>query len=228
MYSYIANKDSPQTQGVLSEIQQVVRKIFVGNFNQTGTLAMRPLVRAKGGVTIFIEYDLGMGQLLAPIYRLLLDMALKEALSRHASEGNVWLVVDEFRLIPHLSHIDNAVNFGRSFGVKLIGAVQNVEQVYHAYGEFLGRSILSGFSTTLAFRLTDSPSRRYVKDLFGQNRKKEAYTSDIDERGVVESVHDASVVEDWDIARLGLSEAIVGLPGEEPFVFTFGKYSGPS
>ena len=42
-------------------------------------------------------------------------------------------------------------------------------------------------------------------------------------RGIVENVRDANVVEDWDISHLGIGQAIVGLPGAEPFVFRFTK-----
>ena len=42
-------------------------------------------------------------------------------------------------------------------------------------------------------------------------------------RGIVENVRDANVVEDWDITRLGIGQAIIGLPGKEPFLFPFKK-----
>ena len=101
--SYIADDRSPQTQGVISELQQLVREIFVGNFRKSGTISIRQAIRGKGGKAIFVEYDLGYGGMLTPIYRLLLDMAIKEALSRKKSEGNVWFIVDEFRLIPNFN-----------------------------------------------------------------------------------------------------------------------------
>jgi len=155
MTSYIADDRSPQTQGVISELQQLVREVFVGNFRKAGNLSIRQAVRNKGGKVIFIEYDLGIGSMLTPIYRLLLDMALKEALGRKKSEGNVWFIIDEFRLIPNLQHVDDGLNFGRSLGAKFVIGVQNIEQVFHAYGESLARSILSGFSTTIAFKVND-------------------------------------------------------------------------
>jgi len=43
-------------------------------------------------------------------------------------------------------------------------------------------------------------------------------------KGVTEQVRDANVVEDWDITQLDIGEAIVGLPGKEPFIFRFSKY----
>ena len=224
MVSYIAEDKSPQTQGVISELQQLIREIFVGNFRKAGTLSLRGAIRKKGGRIIFIEYDLGIGGMLTPIYRLMLDMAIKEALGRKKSEGNVWFIVDEFRLIPHLQHVDDGVNFGRSLGAKFIIGVQNVEQVFHAYGEALARSILSGFLTTVAFRVNDTATRNYIQQLFGRNRKREVYMATVQARGVIEQVRDANVVEDWDISNLPVGRAILGLPGSEPFYFQFKKF----
>jgi len=224
MISYIADDRSPQTQGVISELQQLVREIFVGNFRKAGTLSVRQSVRSKGGKIIFIEYDLGIGGMLTPIYRLLLDMALKEALGRKKSEGNVWFIIDEFRLIPNLQHVDDGVNFGRSLGAKFIIGLQNVEQVFHAYSESLARSILSGFSTIIAFKVNDITTRDYIQQLFGKNRKKEIYMASVQSRGIVEQVREANVVEDWDISNLSLGCAIIGIPGYEPFRFQFKKF----
>lgn len=222
--SYIADDRSPQTQGVFSELQQMVREIFVGNFRRAGTLSMRDAIRTKGGKAIFIEYDLGIGGMLTPIYRLLLDLAIKEALCRTKSEGNVWFVIDEFRLVPNLQHVDDGINFGRSLGAKFIIGVQNVEQMFHSYGESLARSILSGFMTTVAFRVNDAATREFVKGVFGKNRKKEGYMAQVAGKGLVEEIRDANVVEDWDIANLPVGAAIVGIPGQEPFLFQFAQY----
>lgn len=224
MVSYISDDRSPQTQGVISELQQMVREIFVGNFRKAGSLSMREAVRNKGGRVIFIEYDLGMGNVLTPIYRLLVDLAIKEALCRSKSEGNVWFIIDEFRLVPNLQHVDDGVNFGRSLGAKFVIGVQNVEQVFYAYGQALARSILSGFLTTVAFRVNDPATRSFVQQLFGKNRVYEASASMQSGKGLMEQVRDANVVEDWDVLRLPVGRAIVSLPGFEPFLFQFDRY----
>lgn len=224
MVSYIADDRSPQTQGVLSELQQMVREILIGNFRKPGTISVRNAIRSKGGHCIFIEYDLGIGNLLTPIYRLLLDLAIKESLCREKSEGNVWFVIDEFRLLPNLEHVDSGVNFGRSLGAKFIIGAQSIEQIFHGYGESLARSILSGFMTTVAFRVNDATTREFVKGLFGKNRKKEAYMAAVQTRGITENVRDANVVEDWDVSNLKTGQGIVGLPGEMPFIFKFDQF----
>lgn len=223
MVSYIFDDRSPQTQGVISELQQMSREIFVGNFKKAGNLSMRQLVRSKGGKIIFIEYDIGIGGMLSPVYSLLFDLAIKEALCRKKSEGNVYFITDEFSLIPNLQHIDDAVNFGRSLGVKFMIGIQNVEQIFEHYGQNRAKSLLSGFLTSVIFRLNDPSSKQFVQDLYGKNRKKEVYMASVQGRGIVENVRDAFVVEDWDISNLKLGQAIIGFPGQAPFLFQFKK-----
>lgn len=116
--SYIEG-DSAQSQGVLAEMFSVVRDVFMGVFCEKGKFSMRNFVRQKGGRTLFIEYDLSIGSVLTPVYKMLFDLALKEALGRTKSQGNVYFICDEFKLLPNLQHIDDGVNFGRSLGVKV-------------------------------------------------------------------------------------------------------------
>ena len=220
MISYIEN-DSAQTQGVLAELQQVVRQVFVGNFNKHGTLGLRTLTKNKGGRFVFIEYDLSLGSMLSPIYSLMFDIAIKEAIGRDRTKGNVFFITDEFRLLPHLVHIDDAVNFGRSLGVKFLIGIQNVEQIYESYGEERARSIMSGFLSTFAFRVTDYRSRKHIQDSFGVNRKKDSYSNIVATKGLIEETREGHVVEDWDISNLDTGEAIIGLPKTEPFFFRF-------
>ena len=224
MESYIADPKSGQTLGVVAELQQMVREIFIGNFAKKGSLSMRRLIREKGAKVIFVEYDLGIGGMLTPIYKLLMDLAIKEALCRKTNEGNVYFMIDEFRLLPHLEHVDDGVNFGRSLGAKFFLGVQNIEQVFHAYGSDLARSILSGFSTLIAFRVADGTTRDYIKEIFGKNLSVTVYESGVSARGIQESMRETHVVEDWDIGGLKLGEAIVGYANNPPFRFKFKKY----
>lgn len=221
MTSYISSDESAQTQGVLSEMQQIIRDIFVGNFAKKGTLGLRDLVRQKGGRKIFIEYDLSFGELLTPIYSLMFDMAIKEALGRGRSEGNVYFITDEFRLLPNLEHVDDAVNFGRSLGIRFMIGIQNVEQIYDNYGMQRAHSIMSGFLTSLNFRVNDPRSREYIKEQFGKNRKIEVYSTNVQSKGMIEERRDGYVVEDWDLTNLKIGQAIIGFPEYEPFVFQF-------
>ena len=171
-----------------------------------------------------MEYDLSIGATLAPIYKLIIDMAIKQALCRKENEGNVYFILDEFRLLPHLMHIDNGVNFGRSLGAKFVVGVQNVDQVSAAYGEGTAASLLSGFATNISFRVNDKNSREFIRGLYGENIKLLTYSSAVQSRGISEQIREASVVEDNDITSLGVGEAIVGIMNNPPFKFRFRRY----
>lgn len=105
--SYIGSKSGSQAQGVLSEMYSVVRDVFTGVFADAGDFSMRKFIRQKQGRTAFIEYDLAIGDVLSPIYTLLFDLALKEALGRTATQGNVYLIADELKLLPNLRHLED-------------------------------------------------------------------------------------------------------------------------
>ena len=226
MSAYIEDEKSGQTLGVISELQQMVREIFVGNFAARGNLSMRQLIRNKGGKVIFIEYDLGIGSLLTPVYRLLIDLAIKEALCRKENEGNVYFFIDEFRLLPHLMHIDDGVNFGRSLGAKFFFGVQNIDQISAAYGENEAGSILSAFGTVFCFRVGDAASREFIKQLYGKNLKLNTYMSAVSSRGIVEQLTEGNVIEDSDVTDLPTGWALVKTPGCMPFRLYFPLYRG--
>jgi len=216
--SYISGDDS-QSKGVLSEMYSIIREIFIGVFAGRGAFSMREFVRRKGNKTLFIEYDLSIGSMLTPVYRLMFDLALKEALGRNKPQGNVYLICDEFKLLPHLRHIDDGVNFGRSLGVKVFAGVQSIEQLYEIYGQSRGRNIAAGFSSVYAFRSNDAATRDFVSGLFGKNIVLEKYQR-MDNQ-IVEEKRNGQTVEDWDLNSLKIGEAIVGLPFSQPFRFYF-------
>ena len=219
--SYISDDDSPQTQGVISEFFQAVREYFVGNFNQSGDLSIRKIVREKGGAVVFVEYDISMLNALGPIYSLIIDMAIKEAIGRTRTEGNVWLFLDEFRLLPSLNHIDAAINFGRSLGVKVIIGLQNINQVFKSYGAEVAKSLLSGCSTIFTFRVTDADTRDFIQRLSGKQRRIEVYGAQGLIKDPMEHVAEVNVIEDWRLQSLEVGKSIVTVPSQPPFYFQF-------
>ena len=222
--SYIGDGKSDQSLGVLAELQNAMRQILMGTFAEDGRFSVREFVRAKGAKTLFVEYDMSIGDTLTPIYRLLFDLALKEAMGRNKPEGNVYFICDEFKLLPNLQHIEDGVNFGRSLGVKIIAGIQSIEQLYEIYGESKGRNIAAGFSSVFAFKANDTTTREFVSDLYGKNIVLEQYRSS--NNTLIEEKRDGKTVEDWDMNNLKVGQAIVGLPFEKPFKFQFDLYRG--
>ena len=220
-YIYNGGDGSEQTQGVYSELRNVANELFIGNFRKSGDFSVREFVRNKGGRILFVEYDLSIGKVLTPIYKVLIDLAIKEALSRNKSEGNVYFVIDEFNLLPNLYHIDNGVNFGRSLGAKFIVAMQNVNQIVGGYGYEKAHSILSAFGTSVSFRVTDKETKEFIQNHYGINRKRLVFKGTSYSAGNKEQIICSNVVEDWDILGLKCGEAIVSISDYDPSPIKF-------
>ena len=214
------------SKSVLAFLQQTLNKSFSGAFRAAGEFSVRQFVRAKRARALFIEYDIARGSRLSPIYRILMDLAIKEALGlgRQRAPGSVFFVLDEFALLPELAHIAEGINFGRGLGLKFLAGTQNVSQVLHAYPGGTGETILSGFGTVFAFRLMDGLSRQLVRDRFGTNRKQIRTFDAVRTQGVHQLVVEGNVIEDWMLSGLRRGECIVALPEGPPFGFQFRSF----
>jgi len=218
---YIAKEGSNSATATMAFMQQVIQESFRSSFGRPGTFSIRQFLRGKGGKALFLEYDVASGSMLAPIFKTMIDVAMKESMSRTRSTGRVFFILDEFALLPELTHMANGLNFGRSLGLRFIVGAQNIKQVQEMYGEQIAASILSAFGTVFAFRLYDGGSREFVRDRFGRNRKISRFESTIRTNGMNELAADGYVVEDWDLSSLPVGTCIAALPDHAPVKFTF-------
>jgi hypothetical protein len=83
-------------EDILSFLQQTLTASLAGVFATAGGFSVRDFVRRRGGRALFIEYDIAIGSRLLPVYKVLIDMAIKEALSQglRRRPGNVYFVMD--------------------------------------------------------------------------------------------------------------------------------------
>lgn len=225
--SYLGDpgKMTAQALGILAYLNSMISDLFVGIFAEnraTGQFSMRKLVHEGKKKVIFLEYDLSVGEVLDPMYSLLIDLALKEAMTRQEDgKPHLYLVVDEFKLLPDLQHIENALNYGRSKGIRVFAGIQSVSQVYEVYGEDKGKSILSGFMNCFAFKTIDRESREYISERFGKNYSNITYSSGTNYYSVQ---REGYAVEDWNIVNLGIGDAYIDILGYPPFRFHFSEY----
>lgn len=224
LVSYFGDGSTAQGLGVLAELKSMVYDCFQGTFAHAPAagdpgFSVRRFVRNKGGHALFVEYDLTRGHVLQPMYRLLLDLALKESMGIQV-HGKTSLLLDELRLLPKLDHLDDALNFGRSKGVRVVAGLQSVEQMIAAYGEEQGKVVLGGFGSLVAMRVSDPYTCDYVCDRFGPNVVAYRYA---DWNGIpADRQRDGHVVEPWLIRSLAVGEAVVGLATQDcPFLFCF-------
>lgn len=210
---------STQGIGVVAEINSMVNDLFWGPFgehNKNGSIGIRELIRKKNKKVIFIEYDLSIGELITPMYRIIFDLALKQALGGRNTRGNTYFIIDEASLLPNLLHLQDALNFGRSLGVKVIAGLQSISQWNCTYGKEKGNVIAAGFMNAICFQTMDLESRKFISARFGSNYQNLSYIVDgtlINER------RNGNVVEDWDVMGLDPGEAFVNLIDSKPIMF---------
>ena len=182
---------------------------------------MRDFVRRKSGRALFIEYDIAVGS------RAAADLpgapghghqgGAEPGPPRPGRTGSVFFVMDEFALLPQLTHISDGINFGRSLGLKFLVGTQNVNQVRHAYGGEAGASILSGFGTVFAFRLMDDSQPAAGAGTVRAQPQADQHLRRRAVAGMQQVVVDGNVIEDWHLSGLGQGQCLVSLP-ERPAV----------
>ena len=219
---FVGTGQSDQALGVFAELQAVTGRLFVKCFGKDGRFSIRNGSRARGGRTLFVEYDPSAGQSLQPMYRVLVDLFLKEALSPVTPKGHIYVICDELKMLPHLNHLEDALNFGRSLGISVIAGIQSMEQLYEVYGEHGGKNIASGFQTSFCFRTNNEATRSYIKSIHGESLCALRYLDHSNKP--LEELRSGSAVEDWDFTGLRPGEAIVGLPGQPPFKFYIERF----
>ena len=231
LVNYLGDAKNTQGLGVLGELKSMLNDYFVGIFEKESDnpFSIKNFVRERDRRAIFIEYDLSKGQVFEPIYRLLFDLALKEAMSVEEtdienSSGNVYLIADEFRMIPKLQHISDGLNFGRSKGVKIIAGIQSITQLEDIYGGPASKVMLAGFSSLIVFKCSDPASREYISERLGKNIVATDYVNIYDQTNTY--VHEGYVAEDWVQNKLlnQKGNAVVSFADYDPFCVHFKKY----
>lgn len=221
---YISGKGN-QTQGVNSYVGSMLKKMFVGPFAQADPareFSMRDIVCGGKKKVVFIEYDLRKGRLLAPMYAILIDRALANALGgRQQVKTNKYFLLDELLVMPKIQHLPDSLNFGRSLGVRVMCGLQNTCGLEEQYSEAGAKNILSSFQNMVAFKSNDYDTRQFVINRLGENYQNFSLSAQQANLNIQRAGH---TVEDWNLLKLKNGEAVVSLTGEDPFLFTMPLY----
>lgn len=229
--TYLGSGNNTQSLGVLAELRMMMNRCFQGIFALAPSagrtvFSIMKLLRTMRRGNILIEYDIQRGASLTSVYSLLLDLAMKEALSpkrSHMRSSNLFFLLDELKLLPDLAHLEDALNYGRSNRVSVIAGLQDIHQLTASYGD-KSKVILSSFGSLIAMKLNDYDSRAFVSDICGRNLLLERMMGK--DYLPIEQQRIGNVVEDWDLLALTTGQAIIKLPSQStPFKFRFSKFS---
>ena len=217
--------------GIKMEMRTVLMEIFVKGSNfctSDSRFSIRDFVRNGHGHKLFIEYSFNERESSASIIRLLLDLAMKEALSRPCvKKGDMTrtnFIFDEYAFLSSgLQYLDALKEIGRSKGCRLYGGFQNYNQLMkmHDGRADLAAEELAGFSNVVAFNLHDKAT---IENLVGRAGTEECEITHIDALcNVLTEVQRVPIVNDDDLTSLGRGEVIVFPNTGRPFFFKLAK-----
>ena len=183
-----------QRGGIWTNVQRHVTDVFKRDFARSPTeekpeVSIREYMQNPQGKALVLDYPYREGDATTPIFRLLIDLAAREALVDR--ERGSYFVLDEVAQIPNLNRFDELVNVGAGRNIQVFVTLQSVAQLRAGYGEQEASAILSGLTSTILLRCDDPKSVEYVQAKIG--REKKEYTAHVEKanlpRGRKKTMH---------------------------------------
>lgn len=217
--------------GIKMEMRTVLMEIFImgSNFCSDGSrFSIRDFVRNGNGHKLFIEYSFNERESSSSIIRLLIDLAMKEALSRPCvaedDPTRINFIFDEYPFLSSgVKYLDALKEVGRSKNCRLYAGLQGYNQLskMHEGRVDLAAEELAGFSNVVAFKLHDKET---IENLVGRAGIEECEITHIDALcNVVTEWQRVPVVSEERLTSLDRGEAIIFPNSGRPFFFKLAK-----
>ncbi|SFS09974.1 Type IV secretion-system coupling protein DNA-binding domain-containing protein [Halomicrobium zhouii] len=150
---------------VYSTLHEHVRDVFVGDFAAHGEFSIREYLDDPAGVLV-VDSSTGDLETCGPMFRLLLDWAIKRAM---ASSTPANFILDEVDRLPQLQQLPELAARGRAEGARALVGVQTVGQLKHRYGG-ASSGVLGNCPQGVYFAPGDSETTEYILDEIGDHR----------------------------------------------------------
>ena len=180
--SHLDPESSKQASGVYASVQRQINDVFIGDFadepenNAESGFSVREYMHNPGGKALVLDYPYREGASTTPIFRLLIDLAAREALD----DGNrgSYFVLDEVAQIPHLDRLGELVNVGAGRSIQVFVTLQSVAQLRDNYGTEGASAILSGLTSAILLRSGDPASTDFIRFAIGEEFNE--YTGNVE------------------------------------------------
>jgi len=187
--SHLDPESSKQASGVYASVQRQINDVFLGDFAAEGGFSIREYMHDPQGKALVLDYPYREGESTTPIFRLLIDLAAREALDD--GDRGAYFVLDEVAQIPHLSRLDELVNVGAGRNIQVFITLQSVAQLRASYGTEEASALLSGLTSAMILRCGDPASVDFARFAIGQEFKD--YTAHVEKaelpRGRKKTMH---------------------------------------
>jgi len=160
-------KGSKVASDVLSTMRQYTNCFFYTRHLSSQFSLKRWLESEEGGFLFLVGYP-KLRDSLRPLMSLFIDTAIRHVLSMPEDPNRrIFFVIDEFVTLQKLTTIIQGLEQGRSKGLGLILAMQDISQLERIYHES-ANSIVNNCSTIVSFAVNDPKSQEYLSRVFGE------------------------------------------------------------
>lgn len=227
--AFLPDKPNVTSFGVMMEKQAVLLETFLldSNFcHDDSNFSIREFIHEGKGQTLYLVFDTESRKSSQTIVRLLLDIAMKEALSGEnitdTDRTRYNFVLDEYAYLPSgLEYLEMAKDVGRSKGIRIYAGFQNFSQLKKLYDGKVESAMndIAGYGDIVVFKPHDQATREMVLSRAGTEL---AEVTSID---LLCNVHtecrEMPVVPPEDLNALDCGEAVVLPNVGRPFWFRF-------
>lgn len=168
---------------------------------------------------LFLSFGADQRPTLGPIYSYLIDTVIT-TLNSGATDGQnaIYFWLDEFATLPKIRSLPSLFAEGRKFGSRNFVGVQNVSQVFAAYGEKEGNAILGNLSTSIILRSNDPQTAKMMSSWLGESEvlRQNKSTARGNKDSYSEHTAVTPLVLPAEIQRLPNLQGYLKLPGDFP------------
>lgn len=123
---------------------------------------------------LFVGTKKDVAKILQPALSLFIDLAARKILSfPDDSSRRIFFLIDELGALNRMNILPTMLTEGRSKGLSLLMAIQDISQLVEKYGEHLTRTILNSIGTVAAFNLPDDYTAKSLEKRFGDTQYRE-------------------------------------------------------
>ena len=131
--------------------------------------SLKKWLSENGSSFLFITNYSTLRDTLKPLLSLLIDLSMKQLLSLQENiERRRFIILDEFASLQRLTSIVQALEQGRSKGVSIWIALQDLSQLQRVYSDVTAYSIINNANTVLAFAVNDPNTTQLLSKVFGE------------------------------------------------------------
>ena len=124
----------------------------------------------KGNSIILLGYDANraaVDRINQAVFQRVAQLTTSLPENADATIGKTWIVLDELRFTGKLPMLPDLISFGRTKGIRVILAPQDIDGLYEVYGEHAANEMLALCGNITILRLLSPKTREWAAKLMG-------------------------------------------------------------